>query len=221
MPTALANVHTTREGWLVAAMAALDKKYFAGHGYTLPEKRSCSCGFPKGARGKAIGQCWGAETSTDGTINMFVCPTQDEPIRVLDILLHELIHAQVGIPAGHKKPFKQLAKEFGLAGKATATFAEEGSDLWRELSHISEQLGPYPHKAMQPGKRTKERGSMGGWQRYKSTTEEGYKVLISPKQIEEHGLPRDPWGNEMVPNDEEGPWGKGGDDDADGDDDGE
>lgn len=195
----LSNAHPTREGWLVAAMAALDAKYFDGHGYTLPEKRACSCGFPKGGRGKVIGQCWGPETSTDGTINMFICPTQDEPISVLATLLHELIHAQVGIPAGHKGPFKKLMKEFGLVGKATATFAEEGSDLWRQLSHISEQLGPYPHKAMQPKLKTKERGSMGGWVRLQSTQDEAYKVLVSPKMLDEHGVPLDPWGEKMEP----------------------
>lgn len=214
--TALLNTHTTREGWLVAATALLNKEFFDGHGYTLPTKLACSCGFPKGARGKAIGQCWGTETSTDGTINMFICPTQDAPIRVLDILLHELCHALAGIPAGHKGPFKKLVKEFGLVGKATATYAEEGSELWKKLSHMAEVLGPYPHKAMTPNMKKKDRGSMGGWVRLHSTQEEGYKVLVSPKQIEEHGLPRDPWGEEMI--DDDGVYGgairTGGDEDA-------
>jgi hypothetical protein len=210
--TALQNTHTTREGWLVAATALLDKKFFDGKGYTLPKKLACSCGFPKGARGRAIGQCWPVETSTDGTINMFICPTQDNPIRVLDILLHELVHAQVGCAVGHKGPFKKMVKEFGLVGKATATYAEEGSDLWKELSHISEVLGPYPHKAMQPAMKKKDRGSMGGWVRLHSTNDEAYKVLISPKQIEESGLPRDPWGDEMVDADGVYSAGSGGDD---------
>lgn len=211
-----ANVHTTREGWLVAAMGLLDAKFFNGNGYTLPERRSCSCGFPKGGKGHAIGQCWPPETSSDGTINMFICPTQDDPIKVLDILLHELIHAQVGCKEGHKGPFKKMAKEFGLVGKMTATYAEPGSDLWRALSHISEQLGPYPHKAMQPTKRKSDRGSMGGWVRLQSVNDEEYKCLVSPKQLDANGLPRDPWGDEMVPV-EGSTWSKGGDSDADDD----
>lgn len=212
MTASLQNTHTTREGWLMAAVAELDKAFFNNGGYTLPKKLGCSCGFPKGARGKAIGQCWSHETSTDGTINMFICPTQDEPVRVLDILLHELCHAQLGTDVGHKGPFKKLVKEFGLAGKATATYAEEGGELWRKLAHIAEGLGPYPHKAMKPSAKKAKRGSMGGWVRLFSTTEEDYKVLVSPKQIEEHGLPRDPWGDEMVPVDEDSPWKKGGED---------
>ncbi len=130
---------------------------------------------------------------------------------MLDILLHELIHAQVGCEAGHKGPFKKLMKEFGLVGKATATYAEEGSDLWRQLSHISEQLGPYPHKAMQPMKKTKERGSMGGWVRLQSEHDEAYKVLCSPKMLDEHGVPLDPWGDKMVPV-EGSAWTAGGED---------
>jgi hypothetical protein len=195
----LQNTHTTREGWLMAAVVLLDKEFFDGHGYKLPKKLGCSCGFPKGARGQVIGQCWAPESSTDGTINLFICPTQDEPVRVLDILLHELVHAQVGNAAGHKGPFKKMVREFGLVGKATATYAEEGSELWLKLSHISEQLGPYPHKKMVPNLKKKTRGSMGGWVRFMSTNEEDYRVLVSPKMLEEHGAPRDPWGDEMVP----------------------
>jgi hypothetical protein len=217
MTALLLNTFATREQWLNAATELLDKKFFDGNGYTLPAKKACSCGFPKSARGHAIGQCWAPETSTDGTINMFICPTQDDPIRVLDILLHELIHAQVGTAAGHKGPFKKMAKEFGLEGKATATFAAEGSELWKQLSHISEQLGPYPHKKMVPGLKKKTRGSMGGWVRFKSITEEEYRVLVSPKMLDEHGSPRDPWGEEMVPVDTDTNipfWKKGGDEEG-------
>lgn len=207
------NEFETREQWLLAAISLLDREFFDGNGYKLPEKRACSCGFPKGGRGHSIGQCWAPETSKDGTINMFICPTQDEPIRVLDILLHELIHAQVGTAAGHKGPFKKLMKEFGLVGKATATFAEEGSELWLKLSRLATELGPYPHKAMVPPPKKTGRGSMGGWIRLKSTQNEEFKVLCSPKMIEECGWPRDPWGEKMVCVNSEDAWKIGGDDD--------
>lgn len=212
------NGHTTREAWLMAGIELLNKEFFDGHGYKLPKKLACSCGFPKAARGQAIGQCWPVETSADGTTNMFICPTQDNPIRVLDILLHELIHAQVGCAAGHKGPFKKLALEFGLEGKMTATYATEGTELWKKLSHISEQLGPYPHTKMTPMLKKRTRGSMGGWVRFKSTTEEDYRVLVSPKMLEEHGAPRDPWGEEMEPVEQDPNlpfYKKGGDEDED------
>ena len=48
--------HDTREGWLKAAIVELDKKFFAGNGYTLPTSLTASCGFVRG--GKAIGVCF-------------------------------------------------------------------------------------------------------------------------------------------------------------------
>lgn len=188
--------HATREGWLMAAVALLDKEFFHGRGYSLPEKIQCSCGFPRG-HAKAIGQCWDPKVSADKTTHLFICPTQADPIRVLDILLHELIHASVGVEVGHKGVFKKLVKEFGLAGKMTATYAEEGSEVWLKLSSISTALGKYPHAPMQ--KRDKKKGSGGsGWVRLVSTENEKFKVVISPKMIAEFGMPQDPWGKEMV-----------------------
>lgn len=191
------NTHETREGWLLAGAKLLDKAFFDGNGYKLPAKLACSCGFPRGAKGKAIGQCWGTTNSSDGTTHMFVCPTQDEPLQVLGILLHELIHAWDDCKSGHKGPFKKLVKEFGLAGKATATYVEEGSELHTKLANILHELGPYPHKKMVPQRKKNERGSMGGWIRLQSTNDEKYRVLISPKQMEENGAPLDPWGDQM------------------------
>jgi hypothetical protein len=192
------KTHTTREGWLNAAMVALDKKFFSENGYDLPEKLQVSCGFPRGGGGKAIGQCWDPTISGDGTTQMFICPSQSDPITVLGILLHEMIHAVVGLKAKHGGPFRKLVKEFGLAGKMTATFAEEGSEVHKTLEVISGRLGAYPHAAMQ--KRMKRPSNRGpGWIRLVSPENPEYKSAIDPNVMEELGAPRDPWGNEMVP----------------------
>lgn len=189
------NSHTTREGWLLDAVARLDLKFFSENGYDLPEKMAVSCGFPRGVA-RAIGQCWDPKVCDDGTVQIFICPSIAEPTRVLDILLHEMIHAAVGIEAGHRGPFRKLAKEFGLSGKMTATVAEEGSELHRTLSSMADAIGPYPHAAMQ--KKAPKRGT-NTWIRLRSIEDDTFKVVISPKIMEEHGAPRDPWGHEMVP----------------------
>ncbi len=190
-------LHPTREQWLAAGIKALDARYFDDKGYELPEKLQCSCGWCRGSS-KAIGQCWDPKVTPDGTTHMFICPTLGDPVVVLATLLHELIHAAIGVEEKHGKLFKKLCKEMGLAGKATATYAEAGSPLHAELLIISEKLGPYPHSPMV--KRVKSgKKSMGGWIRLRSVNEEGYKVLISPRQLEEHGYPVDPFGDEMVP----------------------
>jgi len=195
--------HEYREAWLASATRKLGKTFFADNGLELPGKLQCSCGFPKARGGKAIGQCWNPATSADGTTQMFISPTLGNdvvsPQGVLPTLLHELIHACVGTEAGHKGPFKKLMKQFGLQGKATATLVEPGTELHTKLNLIAGELGPYPHAAMTPMKKEGRRGAMGGWVRLKSVTDERYKVLVSPKMIDECGMPRDPWGEEMEP----------------------
>jgi len=186
--------HKTREAWLAAATTALDKKYFKGNGYKLPEKVRASVGFPR-ASSKAIGQCWSPEVSGDETHEIFICPTQAAPIRVLDIHLHELIHASVGIKEGHRGNFRKLAKEFGLAGKMTATFAEDGSDLHRELASIATALGEYPHAAMVKTQKVASKDNK--WVRFVSRTEPTYKVVINRDRVSEWGVPCDFAGEEM------------------------
>ncbi len=190
------TIHTTREGWLQAATEALDELYFKGTDYPLPERLQASCGFCKGSS-KAIGQCWSPEASKNQTTHIFICPTRDDPIDILATLLHELIHAAVGNEHKHKGPFKELAREFGLKGKLTATFCEEGSELHETLSAVRERLGSYPHVAMAPPK--KKAASRDAWVRLCSPQDPDYKVVISPKMLEAAGAPLDPWGNEMEP----------------------
>lgn len=188
--------HTIREGWLVAAIHALDDEFFAGRGHKIPIKIQVACGWPKASR-KATGQCWSPSASADKTTQMYVSPTQDSPVKVLDILLHEMIHAAVGCEHGHKGPFRTVAKSFGLMGKMTETYAEEGSDLEALLIGISDQLGPYPHAAMTKTD-SKARVYPYKWSRLMSINDRSYTVTISPRLMETHGRPVDPWGDEMV-----------------------
>lgn len=189
-------IHDTREGWLKAAAEALDEAFFKGGDWPLPERLQASCGFCKGSN-KAIGQCWSPEASKNQTTHIFVCPTRDEPLDVLATMLHELIHAAVGTDKKHGGPFKELAKGFGLAGRMTATYCEEGSELHERLKPILERLGPYPHVAMAPPK--KKAAQRQGWVRLASPQDPDYKVVISPKMLDAAGPPLDPWGNEMEP----------------------
>lgn len=157
-----------------------------------------SVGLAKGVP-KAIGLCFGTMCDETGTSHVFICPTQGEPTRVLDILLHELIHAAVGTECGHKGEFKRVAKLFGLSGRMTATYVEEGTELHKKLVALADSLGPYPHSVLSPPRKEVVRV---GWTRMKSTQNEDYKVLVSPAMLAEHGAPTCPWGEEMIPNKE-------------------
>ena len=192
--------HKARESWLLEGVELLDKEFFSGRGNKLSKKIRVSCGFPKRAHHKAIGQCWDGFASEDETHEIFICPTQADPVRVLDILLHELIHAAVGVEHGHRGPFRTMAKEFGLAGKMTATYAEEGTELYETLSKMVSSLGKYPHAPM---KKLPSLGSANNWIRYKSISLEDFKVVANTRQIEKYGPPKDPLGEDMVPNSNE------------------
>lgn len=196
-------LHSTREGWLVAAMQLLDQKFFHANGYTLPDKLSISCGFPRGSK-KAIGQCWDPKVTKDGTVHMFICPTIGDGMRVLDITLHEMIHASVGLKCKHRGPFKKMAKEFGLEGKMTATFVTAGTELHAKLASIFTELGDYPHsalvsKTMGGGDEGDEDGEDKPKRKVTliSSQNPDFKLVIRRSVIEEYGMPKDPWGEPM------------------------
>ena len=192
----LTNTLKYREEWLHEAVGKF-RPWLVDLKAPIPPRVFVSCGFPKGGRGgHAIGQCWPPTATVDGTMQMFVCPTQDEPVRVLDILLHECVHAGCGTECGHKGEFKRVAREIGLQGKLTATICEPGTPLHERLTEVSNALGPYPHSGMMIKRKAKKESN---WIRLKSPEIDEYTLVISKTSLEEHGWPHDPMGNQMIP----------------------
>jgi hypothetical protein len=140
----------SREVWLGRAAVKLASRIKRA-GYEMPENCRYACGFPsKGGLAKkkrVIGQCWAADCSKDKTFEILVSPTQADAVEVLAILLHEMIHAAVGIEEGHKGHFRKCARAVGLEGKLTATVP--GDDLRADLKMIAGQIGPYPHAKLE------------------------------------------------------------------------
>lgn len=143
------NLFATREQWL-QAFVKVARPHFAANGSPIPERVRIGIGFTsKGKRGKRIGECWASVCSSDQTSEIFVVPSIGDGARVADIVTHELVHAAVGLDAGHKAPFATLAKALGLEGKMTATVAGPGWHAWADP--ILERLGPYPHAGLHSG----------------------------------------------------------------------
>lgn len=139
----------TREEWMQAFIKEA-RPVFRKAGKAIPRKVRAACGFSsKGARSNRIGECWTDSVSKDGTFEIFIVPGIADASRVADILTHELIHAAVGIEAGHKKPFVDMMKKLGLEGKPTATVAGAGWHEWADP--IVKKLGKYPHAALDGG----------------------------------------------------------------------
>ena len=149
----------TREEWLKQAESRMARWITAlpdpktNKLYSYPQLTRISVGFPKASRGRnanqTIGQCWTNKVSADSTHEMFISPTQADAARVCDILLHEMVHATVGVEHGHKRPFIALARMLGLDGKITATVA--GPELKKRIDDMLTDLPPYPHAKMTPG----------------------------------------------------------------------
>lgn len=148
--------HITRESWL-SALADEVRPWYEEAGSPLPEKIRLSCGFSVSL--KHLGVCFPADSSADGTIEIFIKPDQDDPMTVAGIVMHELVHAAVPAGSKHGPVFRKLALAVGLEGRMTQALPGEARKA--ALLPIVEALGPYPHSALQ-GPKKKEKGSQAG-----------------------------------------------------------
>jgi hypothetical protein len=146
-------IAATREGWLQAAIEKL-REVFAAKDIALPFELRVACGFPcRGAlaRNRRLGECHPMKSAVDGVTHILATPWLDDPIEVLTLLVHELIHASDDCESGHRGVFKQRAIALGLEGKMGETHLNTISpELRQSLEEISELLGPYPHRKLDP-----------------------------------------------------------------------
>ena len=121
--------HQTRESWLNAVALGLAPLFEALDAPPLPSRVRVAIGFTSaGAKGKAIGECWDNRLSADGQFEIFIRPDLAQapdamPAQIAAILAHELVHAAVGIPAGHRKAFERVALGLGLVGRCAPMLA--------------------------------------------------------------------------------------------------
>lgn len=173
-----------RQRWLESAVAAL-RPYFAAAGYTVPDNMRVSIGWGHGNAEKILGQCWPTEASSDKHHELFVAPSLNNGARIIDVLIHEIIHAVVGTKAGHKGPFKQAAVALGLEGKMTATVGGPAVKEW--AAKFVAKNGDYPGGSLNKDKGRKKQGT----RLLKCECGEcGYIVRTTAKWIEEKGPPR-------------------------------
>jgi hypothetical protein len=192
-------MYKTREEWLEASVEELRERFFIPYEVELDAKISVSTGWTsKGSKTNRIGECWPPEVTKNGSTHIFITPTLLDPIEVLATLLHELVHASLRCEHGHGKPFVKIIRKFGLEGKPKATYAAENSDCWHRLKAVADKMGEYPHDSIRvPSKQMKPRG-LSSQMKFRSQHNPEYIVRIAQKIFDEHGAPKDPWGQEMV-----------------------
>lgn len=155
-------MHNERETWLVSASLLIQSEVFEAAGIPVLEaKHRVSCGFPIGYRGSrgnrkgiVLGQAFDPSISADGTYEVFINPILDQPLDVLGVLVHELLHVHAGIKCGHRGEFARAARAVGLTGPLTATVP--GEALKAQLEAIASILGNYPHASVDPNARKKQ-----------------------------------------------------------------
>jgi hypothetical protein len=106
-----------------------------------------SCSFPSvralGRKRRRIGEVWHFSASADGSYEILISPSLDDPLDVTATLAHEIVHVTVGFECGHLAAFKHCALAVGLEGPMTAT--RPGDAFKRSIATILDALGPYPH----------------------------------------------------------------------------
>lgn len=184
-----------RHEWLEAAIRLLRPRFDAA-GYQVPDNVRVSIGFPKyTAYRHCIGQCWSAGSTSDQRFEIFVSPElgdADQTSRIIGVAAHELVHAIVGTPAGHRKPFKLCAIAIGLKGPMTATSESPEFVEWVD-NDVVPRIGPYPAGRIK-------------WEHKKQTTQLvkcecntcQYPVRTTRIWIDNHGAPHCPTHGAMV-----------------------
>lgn len=135
-----------RNAWLAKAATFCAGLLF-DVGYPVPSNVRVSLGWTSsGLRSKAIGECWTSTASGDGHFEIFVSPKLGDAQDVLATLMHELVHAAVGLEAKHNAPFRKAALAVGLEGKMTETVSGEALKL--AFTRWVEKVGDYPAAAL-------------------------------------------------------------------------
>src|SRR5690606_28375110 len=95
--------------------------------------------------GPAAGQCTSSAGRADRLPVITINPSLAEPVAVLSVLVHELVHAGDNCRSAHGDWFQAWARHLGLVwppGSPGATSA--GAQLHRQLGAIAGRLGHYP-----------------------------------------------------------------------------
>ncbi|MDK2956230.1 MAG: hypothetical protein PWQ57_1726, partial [Desulfovibrionales bacterium] len=188
------SMETTREAWMMALVARL-RPDFQRIGAALPDRLCVSCAFPTGrhrARRTTTGECWSASLERGAHTEIFISPQVTDPLEVAETLLHELVHAAVGLGAGHGPEFRIVATRVGLKGPMRDT--RLGPELRAKLGRIVKELGAFPNHC--PGE-LKTPGQKQPTRMRKIVCPKcGYTVRTTAKWIAA-GLPTCPCGTRM------------------------
>lgn len=138
----------TADAWLKQAVLSLTP-LFDAEGYEVPPIRAHLGWTSAGLRTTRIGECWPKASSEDGFTSIFITTQMKSPVAVLDVLMHEMVHAVDDCTHKHGKEFAAIGKKVGLVGPPWRS-AGAGEPLLRVLSEIANRLGHLPYSPLRP-----------------------------------------------------------------------
>src|ERR1700722_1127530 len=140
----LRNEFDTAEAWLRGAVDAL-RPDFEAIGKTLPAAIRPNFGFTShGAKKTGItGQYYDGGASTDTIPKLIIRCNNDDPVAILEAVVHQCVHAVVGVEEGHGKAFREVALRIGLEPPMRTSKA--GQRLRGRLHALSGELGTFPN----------------------------------------------------------------------------
>ena len=133
------------------------------HGVKVAHVRTQFCVGPmarkRGERGtgevKTIGLCEYNALSLKTGRQVTISDTIGDPVEVMAVMMHELIHAWMPVDEGHGANFAKACYAVGLEGKPTSTRPGKAFKEWAK--GVIAELGEYPHRAVnvrRPGQGT-------------------------------------------------------------------
>ena len=190
------TLHQTREDWLTQAVEEL-RPFFDGHNKPIPQNVRVACGFPLNAkRNNAIGECHPASNSADKAVEILISPVLDDPLRVFDVLVHELCHATAGA-MNHGVRFASIATAMHLeptnpGGRNAWGSTQRAPGFLAEYQAIIDSLGAYPHARLDFSTRKKQ-----GTRMLKAVCPScGYTIRLTAKWAGQ-GMPTCPCGDDF------------------------
>ena len=162
--------HETRESWLNAVAQGM-ALLFEALDAPLPDRVRVAIGFTsRGAKGKAIGECWDNRLSADGHFEIFIRP--------------DLAHAPDAMPS---QIAAILALGLGLVGPMRAT--TPGEAFLAAVAPILDAVGPLPHARLDTdGESTAPKKQKTRMLKCECATC-GYTVRTARKWLEQAGAP--------------------------------
>jgi hypothetical protein len=182
----------TREQWLTKVLHVHVAPLLASKaGASVPADCKVSVGFPGGGSArKRIGECWPRGRSSIGVNEIFLNPVVTDVRTLIDVLVHESIHAADDCASGHKGFFRKTALAVGLEGKMKSTHA--GPELAKWIEGVIAKMPAFDYGSLNLEGRKKD-----GIRQLKVVCLEcGYTLRTTQKWIE-IGLPTCCCGGEM------------------------